>query len=59
VQALQEISFKYRCQAIPQENEAIEKAKASNKNLKPIILTNDDNAKQLLASRLCFQYKNK
>ena len=47
VQELQEISFKYRLQAIDQENEAIDNAQASNKNFETILLTNDDTAKKL------------
>ena len=49
LEALQEIRIKYRWQAIDQENEAIEKAKKSNKKFQPQILTNGDTLKQLLA----------
>jgi transposase len=59
LEALQEIRIKYRWQAIDQENEAIEKAKASKKKFQPILLTNDDTLKQLLARSQYFLYKNK
>ena len=58
LEALQEIRIKYRWQAIDQENEAIEKAKASKKKYKPVLLTNDDTVKQLLARSRYFLYKN-
>ena len=38
---------------------AIEKAKASKKKFQPILLTNDDTLKQLLARSRYFLYKNK
>ena len=47
LEALQEIRIKYRWQAIDQENEAIEKAKASKKKYDPVLLTNEDTVKQL------------
>jgi hypothetical protein len=58
LEALQEIRIKYRWQAIDQENDAIEKAKASKKKYKPVLLTNDDTVKQLLARSRYFLYKN-
>jgi transposase len=58
LEALQEIRIKYRWQAIDQENEAIEKAKASKKKYKPVLLTNDDTVKQLLARSRYFLYKH-
>ena len=59
LEALQEIRIKYRWQAIDQENEAIEKSKVSKKKFEPILLTNDDTVKQLLARSRYFLYKNK
>ena len=59
LEALQEIRIKYRWQAIDHENEAIEKAKASNKKFHPILLTNGDTHKQLLARSRYSLYKNK
>ena len=53
LEALQEIRIKYRWQAIDQENEAIEKAKASKKKYKPVLLTNDDTVKQRIKSKCC------
>jgi transposase len=58
-EALQEIRIKYRWQAIDQENEAIEKAKKNKKRFEPLLLTNDDTIKQLLARSRYFLYKNK
>jgi transposase len=58
-EALQEIRIKYRWQAIDQENEAIEKAKKSNKRFEPPVLVNGDTLKQLLARSRYFLYKNK
>jgi transposase len=49
LEALQEIRIKYRWQAIDLENEAIEKARTSNKKFDPVLLSNDDTIKQLLA----------
>jgi len=59
LEALQEIRIKYRWQAIDLENEAIEKARTSKKKYNPVILTNDDTIKQLLARSRYFLYKNK
>jgi transposase len=57
LEALQEIRIKYRWQAIDQENEAIEKAKASKKKFEPTLLANDDTVKQLLARSRYFYTK--
>jgi transposase len=46
-------------QAIDLENEAIEKARTSNKKFDPVLLSNDDTIKQLLARSRYFLYKNK
>jgi transposase len=59
IEALQEIRIKYRWQAIDQENEAIEKAKKSNKKFESQVLTNGDTLKQLLARSRYFLNKNK
>lgn len=58
-EALQEIRIKYRWQAIDLENDAIEKAKTSNKKFNPEVLTNGDTLKQLLARSRYFLYKHK
>ena len=44
---------------IDQKNEAIEKAKKSNKKFESQVLTNGDTLKQLLAGSRYFLYKNK
>jgi hypothetical protein len=49
LEALQEIRIKYRWQAIDLENEAIEKARKAKKKYDPILFSNDDTIKQLLA----------
>jgi len=59
LEALQEIRIKYRWQAIDMENEAIEKAKISKTKYEPIILSNGDTIKQLLARSRYILYKNK
>ena len=59
LEALQEIRIKYRWQAIDQVNEAMEKAKKSNKKFESEVLTNGDTLKQLLARSRYFLYKNK
>ena len=59
MEALQEIRIKYRWQAIDLENEAIEKARILKKKYNPLLLTNDDTIKQLLARSRYFLYKNK
>lgn len=59
MEALQEIRIKYRWQAIDIENEAIEKARTSKKKYDPVLLSNDDTIKQLLARSRYFLYKNK
>jgi len=59
LEALQEIRIKYRWQAIDMENEAIEKTKISKTKYEPIILSNGDTIKQLLARSRYILYKNK
>ena len=59
LEALQEIRIKYRWQAIDQENEAIEKAKKTNKKFEMKTLINGDTLKQLLARSRYFLYENK
>jgi len=59
LEALQEIRIKYRWQAIDQENQAIEKSRTTKKKYNPIVLSNDDTIKQLLARSRYFLYKNK
>ncbi|CAM3174881.1 Transposase IS204/IS1001/IS1096/IS1165 DDE domain-containing protein [Flavobacterium frigoris] len=59
LEALQEIRIKYRWQAIDMENEAIKKAKISKTKYEPIIKSNGDTIKQLLARSRYILYKNK
>jgi transposase len=59
LEALQEIRIKYSWQSIDYGNEAIEKARTSNKKYDPTLLSNDDTIKQLLARSRYFLYKNK
>jgi len=56
-QALQEIRIKHRWEALDQENNAIEKAKAAGKTYNPDILENGDTLKQLLARSRYLLYK--
>jgi len=56
-EALQEIRIKHRWEAIDQENEAIEKAKSQKKRYEPIVLSNGDTVKQLLARSRYSLYK--
>jgi transposase len=49
LEALQDIRIKHRWDAIDLENEAIKKAKDTNKTYKPQVFSNDDTRKQLLA----------
>lgn len=56
-EALQEIRIKYRWQAIDQENEAIEAAKVQKKRYDPVILSNGDTVRQLLARSRYSLYK--
>lgn len=57
VEALQEIRIKHRWDALDQENEAIEQAKASQTEYQPEILANSDTVKQLLARSRYALYK--
>jgi transposase len=59
IEAVQELRIKHRWEAIDQENEAIEKAKKNKKAYHPIILSNGDTVKQLLARSRYALYKNK
>lgn len=56
-EALQEIRIKHRWEAIDAENEAIEKAKTAKKGFVPIVLSNGDTVKQLLARSRYVLYK--
>lgn len=58
-EALQEIRIKHRWEAIDAENEALEKAKTTKKQFNPIILSNGDTVKQLLARSRYVLYKKK
>ena len=58
-EALQEIRIKHRWEAIDQENEAIEEAKSQKKRYEPVMLSNGDNVKQLLARSRYSLYKRK
>jgi len=55
--ALQEIRIKHRWEAIEQENDAIENARAKNKKYTPKLLANGDTLKQLLARSRYLLYK--
>jgi transposase len=57
VEALQEIRIKHRWDALDQENDAIEQAKASQTEYQPEILANGDTVKQLLARSRYALYK--
>lgn len=57
VEALQEIRIKHRWEALDQENDAIEQAKASQTEYLPEILPNGDTLKQLLARSRYALYK--
>jgi len=57
IEAMQEIRIKHRWEALDQENDAIELAKASGAEYQPEILANGDTIKQLLASSRYALYK--
>lgn len=57
IEALQEIRIKHRWEALDQENDAIELAKASQAEYQPEILPNGDTLKQLLARSRYALYK--
>ena len=57
-EALQEMRIKYRWEALDTENEAIERAKATETSFQPEILQNGDTLKQLLARSRYVLYKN-
>jgi transposase len=57
VEALQELRIKHRWEALDQENDAIEKAKAAQPAYRPEILPNGDTVKQLLARSRYALYK--
>jgi len=57
MEALQEIRIKYRWEALDQENDAIEQAKASQTEYQPEVLPNGDTIKQLLARSRYALYK--
>ena len=56
-EALQEIRIKYRWEAIDQENQAIEESKKNKLNYEPILLSNGETLKQLLARSRYLLYK--
>jgi len=56
-EALQDIRIKHRWEAIDLENEQIIKAKADNKNYNPLLFSNGDTRKQLLARSRYLLYK--
>jgi len=56
-EALQEIRIKHRWEAIDHENEAIEEAKSKKKRYEPVVLSNGDTVKQLLARSRYSLYK--
>jgi transposase len=57
IEALQEIRIKHRWEALDQENDAIEQAKAAQAEYRPEILPNGDTVKQLLARSRYALYK--
>ena len=57
-EAVQEIRIKHRWEAIDAENDAIEVARKNKKSYKPIVLSNGDTVKQLLARSRYILYKN-
>ena len=57
-EALQEIRIKYRWEAIDQENQAIEESKKNKLNYEPILLSNGETLKQLLARSRYLLYKS-
>lgn len=59
VEALQDIRIKHRWEAIDAENDAIEKARCNKKTYNPIILSNGDTIKQLLARSRYTLYKRR
>jgi transposase len=58
LEALQYVRIKYRWQAIDDENTAISKAKEESKTYKPILFSNGDSPKQLLARGRYILYKS-
>jgi len=59
IEALQDVRIKYRWEAIDAENEAIEKARLHKKAYHPLILSNGDTIKQLLARSRYLLYKRR
>jgi transposase len=57
IEALQEIRIKYRWEALDQENDAIEQARAAQTEYVAEVLTNADTVKQLLARSRYALYK--
>jgi len=58
IEAVQEIRIKHRWEAIDKENEAIEIARKNKKSYTPIVLSNGDTVKQLLARSRYILFKN-
>jgi transposase len=58
LEALQDVRIKYRWQAIDDENTAISKAKQESKTYNPILFSNGDSPKQLLARGRYILYKS-
>lgn len=57
-EAVQEIRIKHRWEAIDAENDAIEVARKNKKSYNPVVLSNGDTVKQLLARSRYILYKN-
>jgi len=57
VEALQDMRIKHRWEVIDAENEAIEKAKATQTDYQPAVLSNGDTVRQLLARSRYALYK--
>ncbi len=58
IEALQDLRIKYRWEALDYENEQIKLARAANKEFKPVIFSNGDSSKQLLARSRYLLYKS-
>ena len=57
-EAVQNIRIKYRWEALDQENKLFKKAKKDRKTYTPLILTNGDTVKQLLARSRYLLFKH-
>lgn len=58
IEGVQELRIKHRWESIDRENEQIEKAKKNKKAFLPVVLSNGDSIKQLLARSRYLLFKN-